>query len=196
MSSPASQISWRRECDDHGVWTLWFDQPGRSYNVLDRPAIDELESQLADAEADPSIAGLILRGGKPGGFCAGADLKTVLACRTRGEVEQLLRRGLTVLDRLSSVRVPHGRGHPRRLSGRRPGAGPGVPAARGPRLRGAAPGRIAGSASSDWSPPGAGSPGSPGSSIPTMPSTSSSRADRSDTSAPVPRYRRPAGRRR
>ncbi len=106
MSSPTPQTSWRRECDDRGVWTLWFDQPGRSYNVLDRPAIDELESHVADAEADPSIAGLLLRGGKPGGFCAGADLKTVLACRTTTEVEQLLRRGLTVLDRLTSVRFP------------------------------------------------------------------------------------------
>ncbi len=106
MSSPASRVSWRRERDDRGVWTLWFDQAGRSYNVLDRPAIDELESHLADAEADPAIAGLILRGGRPGGFCAGADLKTVLACRTMTEVEQLLRRGLTVLDRLSSVPVP------------------------------------------------------------------------------------------
>ncbi len=106
MSSPTPQTSWRHERDDRGVWTLWFDQPGRSYNVLDRPAIDELESHLAEAEADPSIAGFTLRGGKPGGFCAGADLKTVLACRTKAEVEQLLRRGLTVLDRLSSVRFP------------------------------------------------------------------------------------------
>jgi 3-hydroxyacyl-CoA dehydrogenase/enoyl-CoA hydratase/3-hydroxybutyryl-CoA epimerase len=106
MSSPTSQVSWRRERDDRRVWTLWFDQPGRSYNVLDRPAIDELESHLADAEADPAIAGLILRGGKPSGLCAGVDLKSVLACRTTTEVEQLLRRGSTVLDRLSSIRVP------------------------------------------------------------------------------------------
>ena len=46
MSSPASGASWRVESDDRGVRTLWFDQPGRSYNVLDRPAIDELESHL------------------------------------------------------------------------------------------------------------------------------------------------------
>ena len=106
MSSSASQISWRRECDDRGVWTLWFDQPDRSYNVLDRPAIDELESHLSDAEADPSIVGLILRGGKPGGFCAGVDLKSVLACRTPSELEPLLWRGSTVVDHLTSVRLP------------------------------------------------------------------------------------------
>jgi enoyl-CoA hydratase/carnithine racemase len=106
MSSSASQNSWRRERDDRGVWTLWFDQPGRPHNVLDRAAIDELDEHLADAEDEPSIAGFIIRGGKPGGFCAGADLKSVLACRTTAEVEELLRRGLAVLGRLSSVRIP------------------------------------------------------------------------------------------
>jgi enoyl-CoA hydratase/carnithine racemase len=106
MSSSATQNSWRRERDDRGVWTLWFDQPGRSYNVLDRSAIDELDAHLADAEEDPSIVGCIIRGGKPGGFCAGADLKNVLACQTTAEVEQLLRRGLSVLDRLSSLPIP------------------------------------------------------------------------------------------
>jgi enoyl-CoA hydratase/carnithine racemase len=104
MSSSTSHSSWRRERDDRGVWTLWFDQPGRAYNVLDRDAIDELDAHLADAEDDPTIAGCIIRGGKSGGFCAGADLKTVLAGRTAAEVERLLRRGLAVLDRLASVR--------------------------------------------------------------------------------------------
>ena len=106
MSSSTSPNSWRRERDDRGVWTLWFDQPGRAYNVLDHAAIDELDSHLADAEDDPSIAVCIIRGGKPGGFCAGADLKSVLACRTSDEVEALLRRGLAVLDHLATVPFP------------------------------------------------------------------------------------------
>ena len=104
MSSSTSQSSWRRECDDRGVWTLWFDQRGRSYNVLDLAAIDELDAHLADAEVDPSIAGCIIRGGKPGGFCAGADLRYVLSCRTTAEIGRFLRRGLSVLDRLSLPR--------------------------------------------------------------------------------------------
>jgi enoyl-CoA hydratase/carnithine racemase len=106
MSSSTSPHSWRRERDDRGVWTLWFDQPDRSYNVLDQAAFDELDAHLAEAEHDASIVGCILRGGKPGGFCAGADLKTVLACRTSAEVDRLLQRGLAVLDRLASVRFP------------------------------------------------------------------------------------------
>jgi enoyl-CoA hydratase/carnithine racemase len=106
MSSPNSQASWRRECDDRGVRTLWFDQPGRSFNLLDRPAIDELESHLADLEANPAVPGCIIRSGKPGGFCAGIDLHSVTACENEGEVEHLIRRGLTVINRLASLAIP------------------------------------------------------------------------------------------
>jgi 3-hydroxyacyl-CoA dehydrogenase/enoyl-CoA hydratase/3-hydroxybutyryl-CoA epimerase len=106
MSSPDTQASWRRECDDRGVRTLWFDQPGRSFNLLDRPAIDELESHLADLEANPAVPGCILRSGKPGGFCAGIDLHSVTRCENEGEVEHLVRRGLTVINRLASLAIP------------------------------------------------------------------------------------------
>src|SRR5262245_31408307 len=96
MSSPARGTSWRRDCDERGVWTLWFDQPERSTNVLNRTALDELESHLTAVEADPSIRALMIRSGKPGGFSAGADLKTILACRSPAEVEELLLRALAV----------------------------------------------------------------------------------------------------
>ena len=106
MTSPMSSTSWRRESDDRGVRTLWFDQPGRPYNLLDRPAIDELESHLADLEANPEIPGCIIRSAKPGGFCAGVDLKSVAHCETAAELEHLLRRGLTVINRLAALATP------------------------------------------------------------------------------------------
>jgi enoyl-CoA hydratase/carnithine racemase len=106
MSSTESRASWRRECDDRGVRTLWFDEPGRSFNLLDRQAIDELESHLADLEANPSIPACIIRSTKPGGFCAGIDLKSVIQCATSGEVEHLVRRGLTAINRLASMKIP------------------------------------------------------------------------------------------
>lgn len=106
MSSPDSQASWRRETDERGIRTLWFDQPGRPFNLLDRPAIDELESHLADLEASPSIAGCMIRSGKSGGFCAGIDLHSVTACANEVEVEHLVRRGLTVIERLASLAIP------------------------------------------------------------------------------------------
>jgi 3-hydroxyacyl-CoA dehydrogenase/enoyl-CoA hydratase/3-hydroxybutyryl-CoA epimerase len=106
MSSPDAQASWRRECDDRGVRTLWFEQPGRACNLLDRPAIDELESHLADLEADPDVPGCIIRSGKPSGFCAGIDLHAVAQCTSSAEVEHLVRRGLTVINRLASMTIP------------------------------------------------------------------------------------------
>jgi 3-hydroxyacyl-CoA dehydrogenase/enoyl-CoA hydratase/3-hydroxybutyryl-CoA epimerase len=106
MSSPDSRTSWRRESDERGIRTLWFDQPGRPFNLLDRPAIDELESHLADLEANPAVPGCIIRSAKPGGFCAGLDLHSVTQCENEGEVEQLIRRGLTVIDRLASLATP------------------------------------------------------------------------------------------
>ena len=106
MSSPVSGASWRIESDDRGVRTFWFDQPGRSFNLLDRPAIDELESHLADLEANTSIRGCVVRSGKPGGFCAGVDLHSVMRCENAGQVEHLVRRGLTVIDRLASLKIP------------------------------------------------------------------------------------------
>jgi enoyl-CoA hydratase/carnithine racemase len=106
MTSPKSPASWRRESDARGVRTLWFDQPGRSFNLLDRPAIDELESHLADLEASPAVPGCIIRSAKPGGFCAGVDLKSIVHCETGAEVEHLLRRGLTVINRLATLAIP------------------------------------------------------------------------------------------
>ena len=48
----------------------------------------------------------MIRSAKPGGFCAGADLKTILACTTAAEVEAFVVRGLAVLDHLSRLAVP------------------------------------------------------------------------------------------
>jgi 3-hydroxyacyl-CoA dehydrogenase/enoyl-CoA hydratase/3-hydroxybutyryl-CoA epimerase len=106
MSSSDARASWRRECDDRGVRTLWFDQAGRACNLLDRPAIDELESHLADLEADSDVPGCIIRSGRPSGFCAGIDLHAVAQCASATEVEHLVRRGLTVLNRLATMSIP------------------------------------------------------------------------------------------
>jgi 3-hydroxyacyl-CoA dehydrogenase/enoyl-CoA hydratase/3-hydroxybutyryl-CoA epimerase len=78
----------------------------QSPNVLDRSAFEELDSHLDKARADSSTTGLVIRSGKPEGFCAGADLRTILACQTSAQVEALLVVGLAVLDRLASLPFP------------------------------------------------------------------------------------------
>ena len=106
MSSATSGSIWRWERGADGVWTLWFDQPGRSQNVLDPAALDELETRLVEAEGEHALQSLVIRNAKPKGFCAGADLGTILSCRTAADVETFVRRGLAVFDRLSGLAVP------------------------------------------------------------------------------------------
>jgi 3-hydroxyacyl-CoA dehydrogenase/enoyl-CoA hydratase/3-hydroxybutyryl-CoA epimerase len=106
MSLATPEAAWRWEGGAEGIRTLWFDQPGGSHNVLDACTLDELEARLVEVENDGSVRGLLIRSAKPAGFCAGADLKRILTCRTPAEAEAYLRHGLAVLEHLSALAVP------------------------------------------------------------------------------------------
>jgi enoyl-CoA hydratase/carnithine racemase len=106
MSHAITEAIWRSEDGSDGIRTLWFDQPGRSQNVLDEAVFDELEARLVEVEGQGSIRGLVIRSAKPAGFCAGADLKKVAALSTPSDAEAFVRRGLAVFDRLSGLSVP------------------------------------------------------------------------------------------
>jgi enoyl-CoA hydratase/carnithine racemase len=106
MSHATTEAIWRWEEDPDGIRTLWFDQPGRSQNVLDPSALDELEARLIEVEADRSARGLVIRSSKAAGFCAGADRKKILSLGSPSEAEAFVRRGLAVFDRLSNLAVP------------------------------------------------------------------------------------------
>ncbi len=108
MSEMSSQhgTRWHRDQGEDDILTLWFDSPGRSHNVLDRAAFDELDRHLDEVEADGKIQGLLVRSAKEKGFCAGADLRTILECSSASELSEYLRRGLSVIDRLAALKVP------------------------------------------------------------------------------------------
>ncbi len=106
MSSATSETTWRWERGALGINTLWFDQPGRSHNVLSAAALDELEALLIEAESEPGTRGLVIRSAKSGGFCAGADLRTILTCTTRESLASYFKRGQAVFDRLAALTVP------------------------------------------------------------------------------------------
>jgi enoyl-CoA hydratase/carnithine racemase len=106
MSQAPAEAIWRWEAGPDGIRTLWFDQPGRSQNVLDDAALDELDARLVELDNDRSARALVIRSAKPSGFCAGADLKKVLSFHTSSEAESFVRRGLAVFDHLSSLAVP------------------------------------------------------------------------------------------
>jgi enoyl-CoA hydratase/carnithine racemase len=106
MTEGVPRSAWRWDHGPEGELTLWFDCPQRSHNVLDSVAFDELAGCLAEIESDPSVTGVLVRSAKPGGFCAGADLRTFLACASVAELESFLGRGREVLDRLAALKVP------------------------------------------------------------------------------------------
>ena len=106
MTDGLSRKSWRLDRSDDGLWTLWFDCPGRTYNVLDPAAFEDLDGCLAELEGETSLRGLLIRSDKTSGFCAGADLRTIRACASPFELEAYLNRGLAVLDRLTRLKVP------------------------------------------------------------------------------------------
>lgn len=106
MTVDSSRSAWRWDRGDDGVWTLWFDQPGKTHNILTAEAFDELDERLAEVEESNSVRGVLIRSAKEAGFCAGADLRTIQQSSSADEIESYLRRGLAVFDRLSRLDPP------------------------------------------------------------------------------------------
>lgn len=106
MTGETTRTAWRWERGENDVWTLWFDQPWRRHNVLDRSALDELDERLEEVERDGSVSGVLIRGAKRVGFCAGADLKLFRQAESAAEIESYARRGMEVFDRLAALKPP------------------------------------------------------------------------------------------
>src|SRR5262245_29418498 len=106
MLEAAAGSSWKANRDNRGTWTLLFDRPGSSQNSLDTASLNELADHLAALEVDTDAARILLRSAKPRGFCAGADLRQIAACRTVEEVAAFARLGQTVFARLRNLPAP------------------------------------------------------------------------------------------
>jgi enoyl-CoA hydratase/carnithine racemase len=106
MTVDTTRTAWRCDRGEDGIWTLWFDQPGKSHNILTAQAFDELDERLAEIENDDSVRGVLVRSAKEAGFCAGADLRTLQNANSPAEVEAYLRKGLAVFDRLARLDPP------------------------------------------------------------------------------------------
>lgn len=72
MTLPAL-TQFRIEPQTNGLVHLVFDCPGKSMNVFSNLAIHEL-GQFAEWLHRSDLRGVVMRSGKPTGFCAGADL--------------------------------------------------------------------------------------------------------------------------
>lgn len=78
--------------DQDGVALITFDVPGKSMNVINDEVQREFDEVLAVLRDDEQVRGAVIRSGKAGGFCAGADLPELLDnmqrwCAMQGEAE-------------------------------------------------------------------------------------------------------------
>lgn len=105
MANQLPGLSWRWDRGGGGLATLWFDRRDASRNSLDASRLDELDERLAEIESDRDVGVLLLRSGKPEGFCVGADLKQILASPSAQELETYFRRGVEVFDRIRRLRA-------------------------------------------------------------------------------------------
>jgi len=62
--------------DDDGVATITWDVPGRSMNVLSLAGLEELDTLMTAALADPAVRGIVITSGKKD-FAAGMDLNLI-----------------------------------------------------------------------------------------------------------------------
>ena len=84
--------NFKLDIDADGIALVTWDMPGRSMNVLDEKAIEELAAIIEQTTADTTVKGVVITSAKEA-FCAGADITMMDAiarnfaetARTQGE---------------------------------------------------------------------------------------------------------------
>ncbi|MFC5577604.1 3-hydroxyacyl-CoA dehydrogenase NAD-binding domain-containing protein [Lysobacter niabensis] len=96
---------WKLEQRDDGVVVLSFDRAGSSVNTFAQEVLIELDSLLERLALDPP-KGLVLRSAKTSGFIAGADIKEFAEFDAKGNVNDAIRRGQQVFQRVAELPCP------------------------------------------------------------------------------------------
>lgn len=96
---------WQLDTDAQGIAWLTLDVADAETNVLSMEVLTELEALLGELAGDPP-RGLVIGSGKPGGFIAGADVKSFATLGDRDQALDLIRRGQGVMDRIESLPCP------------------------------------------------------------------------------------------
>jgi 3-hydroxyacyl-CoA dehydrogenase / enoyl-CoA hydratase / 3-hydroxybutyryl-CoA epimerase len=100
-----TETLWINQLAD-GVAALILDVPDRKVNVLTGQVFADLEKALERVSAEQKYRLLIIRSGKPGSFCAGADLKEFAAGKTPEDYAAMSARGQDVFNMLANLRIP------------------------------------------------------------------------------------------
>jgi 3-hydroxyacyl-CoA dehydrogenase/1,4-dihydroxy-2-naphthoyl-CoA synthase len=96
----------RLERAAHGIVHLVMDDPAHAANVLDAAALAELDAALAELAARSDVAGVLVRGGRPGTFATGAEVEALGPVADRGAAVRAIERAQATLARLADLSCP------------------------------------------------------------------------------------------
>ncbi|HMB56839.1 MAG TPA: 3-hydroxyacyl-CoA dehydrogenase NAD-binding domain-containing protein, partial [Arenimonas sp.] len=96
---------WKPELRPDGILILTLDRADENVNALSRAVIDELDAML-ERIALELPKGIVIRSGKAAGFIPGADIKGFEEIEAKGLVEDWIRRGQLIFQRLAELRCP------------------------------------------------------------------------------------------
>ncbi len=98
-------VHWKNERRPDGILILTLDHAEQSVNALSQGVIDELDAMLERIAIDPP-KGVVIRSGKSAGFIPGADIKGFEQLEAKGLVEDWIRRGQLIYQRLAELPCP------------------------------------------------------------------------------------------
>src|SRR5439155_26197527 len=95
------------EIREGSIALVTFDQPDSRANTLGQAVLAEFERLLAQLAKRTELRGLVLRSGKAGMFCAGADLRELGAAHAAPEqIRGFVQRGLAMIASFESLPYP------------------------------------------------------------------------------------------
>ncbi len=96
---------WRTQQRTDGVLVLYFERADAPVNAFSQDVLLELNSILERLAVEPPKA-LVLASGKASGFIAGADLKEFQGFDQKGTVDDAIRRGQQIFQRVAELPFP------------------------------------------------------------------------------------------
>ncbi len=96
---------WKTELRPDGIVVLTLDRADAPVNAIAQTVLDELEQIVERIAIDPPKA-VVIRSAKSGGFAPGADIKEFQTFDAKGSVEDVLRRGQNIYQKLANLRMP------------------------------------------------------------------------------------------
>jgi enoyl-CoA hydratase/carnithine racemase len=94
----------RVEAND-GIATLWLEFPGAPVNALTPPRLAALDRALSAVLAQPHVEILVIRSGRPAGFCGGHDPAYLAELTSQEEQTRFALAGQRVLGRLAETEL-------------------------------------------------------------------------------------------